>query len=190
MKRALALAATVLLSGAVVVLAGKLANSSFETDFGPRETQNMWGEFGEVFGEAYQVFVGKDGHTEKARSGDRVLLINVGPGSWNGAWQQVPWAETSPFAIEAYYLIQGGDLPEKCATFIKAEFLDGSDRTIDSVEGLKHKEDTKGQWKRDVLEGETPAGTASIRFVVIAGDNAGGPVLVNRIYWDDVNTMD
>jgi len=39
------------------------------------------------------------------------------------------------------------------------------------------------------MHGTTPAGTAAIRFIVIGGGNAGGQAVTDRIYWDDVDTM-
>ncbi len=175
---------------AVTAWAGKVANGSFETDFGQREQLNVWGDHGDAWGEAYQVNAGKGNYAKKARTGDRVLLINVPPATWNGAWQQIPWDSEAPFAWEAYYLIKGGDLPEKCATFMKVEFYDGNDASLGVLEGERRQKDTGGQWKQDMLTGTTPAGTASIRFILIAGDNMGGAPVVDRIFWDDVDTTD
>ncbi|MFH0953805.1 MAG: hypothetical protein V1873_05710 [Verrucomicrobiota bacterium] len=191
MKRVGILLAVVAFVGvATVVLAGKMVNASFETDFGSREELNMWGEHGDVWGEAYQVLAGKDKPITKARTGTRVLLINVPPDTWNGAWQQVSWPANAPFVVQAYYLIQGGDLPPDCATFMKAEFYDGSDGMISYIEGERRREQTSGQWVRDTLKGTTPDGTASIRIILIAGSNKGGTNLVNRIYWDDCDTLE
>ncbi len=169
---------------------GQLANPSFETDFGPRDNMNVWGDYGDGWGETYQVNAGKESHPRKARSGDRVLLINVPPASWNGIWQQIPWEAKKPFEWSGYYLINGGDLPQKCSTFLKVEFYDASDAQLGSLEGTHHRTGTNGQWVKDTMKGETPAGTAAIRFILVAGDNAGGSNIANRIYWDDVDTQD
>jgi hypothetical protein len=170
--------------------AGKLANSSFETDFGQRANQNVWGDFGDAWGEAYQVTAGTGNYLKKARTDSRILLINVPPGSWDGAWQQIPWGEKSPFTVEGFYQIRGGDLPTNCVTFLKVEFYDGNDAVLGSAGGDRFRSDTRGQWLRTTLSGETPEGTAAIRFVVIAGDNAGGEPILDRIYWDDINTVE
>ncbi len=170
--------------------AGKLANASFETDFGLRADQSVWGDFGDAWGEAYQVTAGTAHYLKRARTDSRVLLLNVPPGSWDGAWQQIPWDEKLPFTLEGFYHIRGGDLPTNCATFLKVEFYNGNDEVLGSAEGDRVRSDTRGQWLRTTLSGETPAGTAAIRFVVIAGDNAGGAPILDRIYWDDINTVE
>ena len=183
--------ATITLTAAVVItaVAGKLKNSSFEEDFGLREDSNMWGDYGVTFGECYQVTAGKDGHPAKAHSGDRILVINTPSNSWNGIWQQIPWDENTPYAWHAYYLIQGGDLGPSCATFMKTEFFDASDNKLGESVGEPHRADTRGEWIRDTMRGKTPPGTASVRFVLIAGNNPDGPTLYNRIYWDDADTI-
>jgi hypothetical protein len=170
--------------------AGKLSNTSFELDFGQRANQNVWGDFGDAWGEAYQVTTGTAKHPKKTRTGIRMLLINVPPGSWDGVWQQAPWAEKMPFAVSGWYLIRGGDLPENCTTFLKAEFRDSLDAQISIMESARQRADTRGQWTHVTLSGQTPPGTAAIRFVVIAGDNANGTNIVDRIYWDDVDTTE
>ena len=170
--------------------AGKIANPSFEMDFGQRASQNVWGDFGDAWGEAYQVSAGTANHLEKARTGVRMLLLNVPPASWDGAWQQIPWTENTPFSFGGWYLIRGGALPENCATLIKTEFYDSMDKQIGVKEGERQRADTHGQWMHVTLTGQTPAGTAAIRFVVIAGDNANGSNIVDRIYWDDVDTTE
>ena len=178
------------LAAATTGIAGKLSNSSFETDFGPRANLNVWGDYGDAWGEAYQVNAGQGNYVKRALTGDRVLLINVPPASWNGIWQQIPWEEKKPFAWESYYQIRGGDLPVNCSTFMKVEFYDGSDTLLGSAEGEHRKADTKGQWVSDSLKGETPLGTAAIRFIIIAGDNEGGVNILDRIYWDDADTIE
>jgi hypothetical protein len=180
------LAVAVLL--AVPAFAGKFVNGGFETDFGSRENMNVWGEYGDAWGEAYQVNAGQGNHPKKARTGERVLLINVPPNSWDGTWQQLPWAENAPFSWEASYLIQGGNLPESCATFMKAEFYDGNDNLLEVKEGDRHRADTRGQWVHDSMRGTTPAGTAAIRFILIAGNNTESATIADRIYWDDADT--
>ena len=172
------------------VQAAEVLNGGFEINFGAREDGNMWGDLGEAWGEAYQVTAGKRDYVRKARTGDRVLLINVPPATWNGAWQQIPWEENAPFELTGYYLIKGGDLPPSCSTFIKAEFYDGNDQMLGMAEGERRREDTKGRWVKESLKGTTPPGTSAVRFILIAGDNAGGEPLVDRIFWDDVDVSD
>jgi hypothetical protein len=191
MKRAQAvLVCGIFLAAATTGFSGKLSNTSFETDFGPRANMNVWGDFGDSWGEAYQVNAGHEKYVEKALTGARVLLINVPPASWNGVWQQVPWGEKKPFAWKAYYQIKGGDLPDNCSTFMKVEFYDGNDAMLGSAEGEHRKADTKGHWVSDTLKGETPAGTAALRFILIAGGNEGGANILDRIYWDDADTIE
>ena len=168
--------------------AGQLLNTGFETDFGQREQLNVWGEYGDRWGEAYQVNAGGQ-HVARAKAGGRVLVINIPPNSWNGVWQQVPWKENAAFACEGSYLIRGGDLPKECATFLKVEFYDAGDALLGMVEGDRHVSDTKGKWVKDTMHGTTPPGTAAVRFIVIGGGNAGGPAVTDRIYWDEVDTM-
>ena len=175
---------------APAVRAGQLSNASFEIDFGPRETMNMWGDLGEAWGEAYQVNAGKETAPAKAYSGTRVLLINVPPNSWNGIWQQLPWEANKPFAWKARYLIKGGDLPESCPTFMKLEFYDGNDTFIGVLEGDRHRTDTHGQWESDSMKGVTPEGTAAIRFILIGGNNTDGAAIIDRIFWDDADTAE
>ena len=191
MNRAQAvLACGIFLAVASIGIAGKLGNASFETDFGPRANLNVWGDYGDAWGEAYQVKAGQGSYVKRALTGDRVVLINVPPASWNGIWQQIPWGEKKPFAWEAYYQIKGGDLPDNCSTFMKVEFYDGNDTQLGVAEGERRKADTKGQWVSDSLKGETPAGTAAIRFILIAGGNEGGSNILDRIYWDDADTIE
>lgn len=188
-------AQVVMVCGAFLVatttgIAGKLGNTSFETDFGSRANLNVWGDYGDAWGEAYQVNAGQENYVKRAHAGDRVFLINVPPASWNGVWQQIPWEENKLFAWEAYYQIKGGDLPDNCSTFMKVEFYDAGDVQLSSAEGEHRKAGTKGQWVRDLLKGETPPGTAAIRFILIAGSNEGGSNILNRIYWDDADTIE
>lgn len=175
--------------GAAVVQAGKLQNGSFETDFGQRENLNVWGDYGDSWGEAYQVDAGKRDYVKKARTGDRCLLINVPASSWNGVWQQIPWVENKPFLFQAHYLIKGGNLPPDCSTFLKVEYYDGSDALIGMLEGDRRKMDTDGKWLHDQLMGTTPPATASIRLILIGG-STGGPEVVDRIYWDDAEVSE
>ena len=179
-----------LFAAATAGFSGKLANTSFETDFGPRANLNVWGEYGDSWGEAYQVNAGQGNYVKEARTADRVLLINVPPASWNGIWQQVPWEEKTPFAWRAHYLIKGGDLPDNCSTFMKVEFYDGHDIQLGSAVGEMRRTDTKGVWVRDSMKGVTPVGTAAIRFILIAGGNEGGEGILDRIYWDDADTVE
>ena len=191
MKRSLpVLVCGLLLAAASASMAGKLENPSFEKDFGSCENMNVWGSHGFAWGEAFQVYAGQDDHAKTALTGDRILMINVPPGSWNGAWQQVPWAEKAPFAWEAYCLIKGGDLPYNCSTFMKVEFYDGNDTQLGVVEGGRRRADTKGRWVSDSLRGETPPGTVAIRFILIAGSNEDGSNIVDRIFWDDADTIE
>ena len=191
MNRFLALVVGVLLVAAIPsAFGGKLENPSFETDFGARANMNVWGEFGDSWGEAYQVNAGEGDYVQRALTGDRVLLINVPPASWNGVWQQIPWEEKKPFSWEAYYFIDGGDLPDNCSTFMKVEFYDGNDTQLGVMEGEHRKADTKGRWVSDSMKGVTPAGTTAIRFILIAGGNDGGANILNRIYWDDADTTE
>ena len=169
---------------------GLLQNASFEQDFGAREDMNMWGDYGDAFGQAYQVVAGQGGYAKKAYGGERMLVVNVLPASWNGAWQQIPMDAGKPYAFTGRYLIKGGDLPANCVTFLKIEFYDESDQVIEAVEGHNLRVDTQGQWVETAMRGQTPAGTRSVRFVVIAGDNAGNEALVDRIFWDDVDVTD
>lgn len=169
--------------------AEELCNPSFEQTFGGREDQNVWGQFGNAFGECYQVEAANNNGPGRARTGSNVLLINVPQNSWNGLWQQIPWGENLPFAWKAYYLIKDGDLPTDCATFMKAEFLDGMDNKLGEISGAPKTQDTQGNWVMDSLRGQTPAHTRSIRFVLIAGHNPDGESVINRIYWDDANTL-
>lgn len=185
-----ALVCGLFLAAAATGIAGKLINTSFETDFGPRANLNVWGEYGDVWGEAYQVNAGQGNYVKEARTDDRVLLINVPPASWNGIWQQIPWEEKKPFAWQAHYLIKGGNLPDNCSTFMKVEFYDGGDAPLGGVEGEHRKADTNGRWVNDSLKGETPSGTAAVRFILIAGNNEGGSNILNRIYWDDADTIE
>lgn len=177
-----------ILLAACATWAGQLLNTGFETDFGQRDQLNVWGEFGDRWGEAYQVNAGGQ-HIARAKSGSRVLVINIPPNSWNGVWQQIPWKENAAFAWEGSYLIRGGDLPKDCMTFLKVEFYDAGDALLGMVEGDHHSSDTKGKWVKERMHGTTPAGTAAIRFIVIGGGNAGGQAVTDRIYWDDVDTM-
>lgn len=185
-KNAVALGVGVYLAIVLVALGGKLQNTSFEEDFGSPENQNVWGDHGEIFGEVRQVYDGKD-QIQAAHSGRRVLLIDVPPGTWNGIWQQIPMGEGEPYMMAGYCQIRGGDLPTGCATFLKVEFYDGNDQLIEYVEGEHLKKDTKGSWVKTVLNGKTPPGTRSVRFVVIAGDNVGNEKVSSRIFWDDVD---
>lgn len=171
-------------------MAGRLSNTSFETDFGSRANLNVWGDYGDAWGEAYQVKAGQGNYVKRALTGDRVLLINVSPASWNGVWQQIPWEEKKPFAWEAYYQIRGGDLPDNCSTFMKVEFYDAHDVPLGSAEGEHRKTGTKGQWVSDSLKGETPPGTVAIRFILIAGNNKGGTHILDRIFWDDADMIE
>ena len=173
---------------AVMAWSGKLKNASFEENFGPSESQSAWGDFGDIFGEARQVYDGKD-PVPLAHSGRRVLAIDVPPNTWNGIWQQLSYGEGASYTMVGYCQIRGGDLPPGCATFLKVEFYDGNDQLIEYVEGEHLKKDTKGNWVKTVLNGKTPPGTRAIRFVVIAGDNAGNEKVSSRIFWDDVDVL-
>lgn len=184
------LAAAVVLAGAAAVFAGRIQNGSFEIDFSQSEGLTAWGDHGHVWGQAYQVEAGPEKEIRKARNGTRVLLLNVPPDSWDGAWQQIPWAENAAFAWQAYYLIQDGDLETNCATFMKVEFYDANDGVISFLEGERRREATSGRWVRDSMKGTTPTNTAAIRFILIAGPNEGGTGLVNRIFWDDADTTE
>lgn len=189
-KRAFSVFALIAVCVVLPARAVELVNGGFEIDFGQREDKNVWGDFGDAWGETYQVKAGEREYVRKARSGDRVLLINVPPGSWNGAWQQLPWEENALFRMTGYYLIKGGDLPGNCATFMKVEFYDGNDGFIGMKEGERRREDTRGRWMEDTLAGKTPPGTAYIRFILIAGDNAGNENLLDRVFWDDVEVSE
>jgi hypothetical protein len=173
-----------------ICLAGKLENTSFEDEFGQREELSVWGEYGDLWGQARQVTAGAGATLKAARSGERMVLLDVPPATWNGIWQQVPWAAGTPFAAQGFYMIAGGDLPDGCATFLKVEFYDGSDKLLGHAEGEKKREDTHGQWLAASVEGTTPAETESLRVVLIAGDNVGGEMVKDRIFWDDVDTKE
>lgn len=190
MNRLLAGVTGLCLMAATAVYGAMLKNTSFETDFGSRDDQAAWGDFGDVWGEAYQVAAGTGNYVKKANTGDRVLLINVPGGTWNGAWQQIPWDGGKPFIFSGYYLIQGGSLPENCPTFLKVEFYDGDDKVVGELEGPRLRADTGKKWEQAVLTGTPPKGTRAIRFVVIAGDNAGNDPVENRIFWDDVDVKE
>ncbi len=189
-KQILFFVGVMLIGGAGVLQAGDFVNPGFEIEFGSLEEQNVWGDFGESFGEAYQVYAGKENGPDKAHGGSRALLINVPQNSWDGVWQQLPWEENTPFSWSAYYLIKGGNLPVGTATFMKLEFMDGLDRKIDEVAGEQHAQDTGGQWLKDTMTGVTPEGTRSIRFILIGGHSSEEESMLNRIYWDDSDTDD
>lgn len=73
---------------------------------------------------------------------------------------------------------------------MKVEFYDGRDVQLGSAVGEMRRTDTKGVWVRDSMKGVTPVGTAAIRFILIAGGNEGGEGVLNRIYWDDADTVE
>lgn len=173
----------------VVAWAGKLKNPTFEEDFDSMEGSAVWGDYGEIFGEARQIYDGKDQILPSARTGHRVLQIDVPPGTWNGIWQQLPLGEQKHYVMKGHCLIRG-DLPVSCATFLKVEFYDENDEQIEYVEGEHFANGTGGAWKSTALSGKTPPRTKSVRFVVIAGDNAGGEKVANQIFWDDVDVTD
>lgn len=173
----------------VAVWAGKLKNPSFEEDFASMEGSAVWGDYGEIFGEAKQIYDGKDQILSSARTGHRVLQIDVPPGTWNGIWQQLPMGQQKRYAMKGHCLIRG-DLPKGCATFLKVEFYDENDELIKYVEGEHFTKDTGGAWKSTTLSGKTPPRTKSVRFVVIAGDNVGGEKVASQIFWDDVDVTD
>jgi hypothetical protein len=175
----------VVMLGMGIASAAELLNGSFEIDFGQRANMNMWGDYGEVWGEAYQVTAGSAHYAKKANTGERMLLINVPTGSWGGIWQQIPWDANVSFAWEAFYLIDGGDLPADCATFMKVEFYNGNNAKIGELNGKKRTDSTKGKWIRDSMSGKTPIGTEAIRFVLLAGSNPDDKGVEDRIYWDD-----
>ena len=173
-----------------VASAGVLGNPGFELDFGPREDLNMWGDYGETFGETYQVPIGKDNRPGKTREGKRVLIINVPQNTWNGIWQQVPWAEKNSYNLKGFYQIRGSDLPLNCHTSLKVEFYDGRDNKIGEKAGSLRTESTRGRWIADALRGVTPEGTESIKCVIIAGHCPDGPPVVDQIFWDDVDLLE
>jgi len=184
----MSLAVALFVASSVAGLAGKLANGGFEQDLGSRDQLNVWGDYGDIWGGGQRVAAGPGQPVKKAHGGERLLLINIAPDSWNGAWQQIKWDEKRPFAWSAYYLIKG-DLPTNCSTFMKIEFYDANDAQIGSVDGDRHRADTRGQWIQDSMKGQTPAGAAAIRFILIAGDNTGGATNIeNRIFWDDAES--
>jgi hypothetical protein len=186
-KSAVALMVALCLVGVATSWGAKLQNPSFETDLGAVGSQSVWGEYGEIFGEARQVYDGKDNILPAARMGRRAIQIDVPPGTWNGIWQQIPMEEGAAYMMVGYCQIRGGDLPSGCATFLKVEFFDANDQLIDYVEGERLTKDSKNAWVKSVLSGKTPPGTRSVRFVLIAGDNAGNAKVANQIFWDDVD---
>ncbi len=176
-----------LLASSLVSFGNALENSSFEEEFGPREDLNMWGDMGETFGETYQVSVDAKNRPETARTGKRVLLINVPQNTWNGLWQQVPWEPDMSYVFKAYYLIRDRDLEGSTATFMKVEFYDALDNKIGEERGRPRAARTKGTWLLDSLRGTTPPNTASIRCVLIAGNNPGGPMVMDQLFWDNAS---
>jgi hypothetical protein len=176
---------TVLVCAATAGTASELLNPSFEVEFGSREDLNMWGDYGEAFGECYQVYADGETHPDEAPDGDRALLINVPFNSWNGIWQQIPWEAGKRFVFSARYLVRGGDLEGNTATFLKVEFYDMNDAKISEQLGNRRTKDTRGNWLPDSLQGVAPPGTASMRFIIIGGSNPDGAEIANRIYWDD-----
>ena len=170
--------------------AQQLKNSSFETDFGSKEDENMWGDHGIAFGEAYVANADTEGHPKRAHSGDRMLLINAPSGTWNGVWQEVNWGSEVSYAWEAYYRIEHPSLPHECETFMKVEFYDFSGSPIGESEGSRHQEQTHNRWVLDSMRGITPKGTAQIRFVLLAGPNNEDQGVINRIYWDDARILE
>lgn len=173
-----------------VLRAGDILNAGFETEFGSAEDQNVWGDFGEAFGEAYIVDEGNENGPKKAHKGSRALLINVPADSWNGVWQQIPWDEKMPFTWTAWCMITGGELAPGTATFMKAEFMDGLDQRIGEALGESYTQDTGGKWVKSTIKGVTPPSTRAIRFVLIAGSNPEGEPVMHRIFWDDSDTVD
>ena len=189
-RSGLCLVVVAAMSFAVSAWGGMLQNSSFEIDLGYRDSLNVWGDHGDSFGDAFRVKAGKDNDLSSARTGEHVIVLNVQPSSWNGIWQQIPWKENTPFRISGSYQIRGGDLGPNWGTFLKVEFFDGNDQQIKIVEGQRHTADTGGKWILDSVEGTTPPGTMSVRFVIIAGNNVGGQPVINRIFWDDVDASE
>jgi len=173
------------LAASSVALAGKLENSNFEKPF----SDNHWGSNGEVFGGCARVKAGDDDQPVKAADGQHCVVIDVAAKSWNGLWQNTGGGPKKSFTWKARYLIQGGNLPDSVATFLKVEFYDVYDQLISAIEGDWHRMDTKSLWVEDAVKGTTPDGTKTVRFVIIAGDNAEGADVKNRIYWDNTEAQ-
>jgi hypothetical protein len=186
-KTITAIAAVFGFAGAVWALPPLLGNPGFEMEFGSREDMNVWGAFGESFGEAYQVYAGNGQTPAAAHEGKRVLQINVPHNSWNGIWQQTPWPENKPLEWHAWLMIRGGNLPENTTTFMKIEFYDALDHLLAEKTGERLSRDSNGQWREATLRMLSPPGTRSARLVLIAGSNSSGQALENRIFWDDVS---
>lgn len=169
-------------------LAGKLENGNFEKEFAVVDEVVHWGPNGEVFGGCRRVKAGGEDQPAKASDGQHCVVIDVPASSWNGLWQQTG-AKGKSYLWKARHLIQGGDLPDSAATFMKVEFYDDMDQLISAVEGEWFRTDTKGQWQENSMKGTTPDGTKAVRFVIIAGDNSEGAEIKNRIYWDNAEAQ-
>ncbi len=176
------------LGGLAAVVAGAewLGNPGFEEPI----DAGGWGNPGQLWGAATQVMVGAVGVPHQSHTGSRFLRVDIPSGSWHGAWQQVPWGADQSFSLSGYYLIQGGDLPAACATFLKAEYYDDQGRKLGEVEGDRLTQDTGGIWQLATLSGRTPPGTDALRLIVVAGGDTPGVAVTNRIFWDDLETKD
>ena len=187
-KTALAVAVA-FLAASSAALAGKLENGNFEKEFAVADEVVHWGQNGEAFGGCQRVKAGAEGQPVKASDGQHCVVIDIPANSWNGLWQQTSSGPGKAYTWKARYLIQGGNLPDSAATFMKVEFYDDMDQLISAVEGEWHRSDTKGQWQENSMKGTTPDGTKAVRFVIIAGDNSEGAEIKNRIYWDNAEAQ-
>ena len=178
-----------ILASAPGAMAGKIENSNFEKEFEIADEVVHWGPHGEVFGGCRRVKAGDEGQPAKASDGQHCILIDIPANSWNGLWQQTGSGKGKSYTWKARYLIQGGNLPDSAATFMKVEFYDDMDQLISAVEGEWHRMDSKGLWVEDAMKGTTPDGTKAVRFVIIAGDNSEGAEIKNRIYWDNAEAQ-
>jgi hypothetical protein len=187
-RTSLALGLT-LLAASSIAHAGRLENSGFEKEFEVVDEVLHWGPHGEVFGGSHRVTAGDEGQPAKASDGEHCVAIDIPGSSWNGLWQQISSGPEKAYVWKARHLIQGGNLPDSAASFLKVEFYDDADQLISSIEGEWHRSDTKGQWLENTMKGTTPAGTKEVRFVIIAGDNSEGAEIKNRIYWDNTEAQ-
>jgi hypothetical protein len=183
------LAAAVLIAATVSAQADRIKNGNFEATFEVIDDMARWGGDGEVFGGARQVTAGEEGHPARAKAGRKCVVIDLSEQGWNGLWQEIPGRSGMNFTWKASVLIQGGDLPDTVATFLKVEFYDQHGEYMSAVEGKWYQADTKGKWVESVLKGTTPEGTKTVRFVIIAGENSENAEVKNRIYWDDASAL-